>query len=76
MQLHYVIVLLCLLTVTFAQSYELQLVQVITRHGDRTPEHPIKIDPAVWDCTENVVALNSQVCLFYFFFVGMMFICL
>ena len=38
----------------------IQLVQTITRHGDRMPVKPITAAPAVWTCAENVVALDSQ----------------
>ena len=56
------VVFLVLLTgVASAESYEPLLVQVITRHGDRTPTGPIQADPAVWTCTENVIAPGSQV---------------
>lgn len=59
----FVLVCLCYLV---ESSYDLLLAQTINRHGDRTPGHPIAADPAVWECTENTVALSSQVSIFYF----------
>ena len=51
---------IALFYVAHAQTYQPVLVQVINRHGDRTPVEPLSADPAVWSCTQNVIAPGSQ----------------
>jgi len=51
---------IALCCVVHAQTYQPVLVQVINRHGDRTPVEPLTADPAVWNCTQNVIAPGSQ----------------